>query len=708
MPRATPRYNVEFQTWIQEMRDQQEKGSNRYYAYNKALKGLQEASKEYSTPRDLIEVSGIGPGIVAALEKRYALENGGLQPIPAPVAPKPRGRSVKRSATEVDIEPPPAAKRRTVSVAMLPIHPPSAPERPAEFQFWYLDGDKRVLNRVDADTSWSEDGMLLMKVGFPLSQANHFLAAQLLRQERRGDTILADMTEDTAENFPQCTSFANVPHAPPAPKPSLADLMAADKKKNQATRLNGTNDPSRQLPSYLQNGTNSIASGSRSGANTPVSQSEVKSDMRRAATARSYSDLSQASRASSPPASQLTASPSTSRLPPPIRPPRPIARATTNVGASSSASTSASALHRTASASILHSRPRLSHVIPGLPAVEHPSLYAPLTTFPPFTPRVFKAGTYTIDLLLDHREKGKKNREVMGAALRNNGLSVDDRRALELGDVAWVARNNAGEECVLDVVLERKRLDDLTQSVRDGRFHEQKFRLHQSGISRVMYLVEEYDTHKQKENWGAQISTALSSTQVVDGFMVKETRNTDDTLAYLTGLTHELIHMHQHKDLFVIPTEIIRRHSYMDLQKYLRRTQPDKCYVTSYADFQILNSKSAFTTVRDTWTRMLLCVKGMSAEKVGAVVERWDTPRALWEAFREAQVEEQEAFAWEAAEASATGKGKGKGKGKKKSAVPEARLMLQGVGGADGGVRAIGPALSTKLYELFMSENYDE
>ncbi|KAJ7705676.1 restriction endonuclease type II-like protein [Mycena metata] len=432
--------------------------------------------------------------------------------------------------------------------------------------------------------------------------------------------------------------------------------------------------------------------------------------MRRAATARSYSGLSQASRGSSPPASQLTASSSTSISPPP--PIRPIARAaTTNVAASSSsASTSVSALHRTASAPIPHSRPRLSHVIPGLPAVEHPSLYAPQMTFPPFTPRVFKAGTYTIHLLLDHREKGKKNREAMGDNLRSNGLSVVDC-ALELGDVAWVARTKdyageASKECMLDVVLERKRLDDLTMSVRDGRFHEQKFRLHQSGISRVMYLVEEYDTHHQKEAWGAQISTALSSTQVVDGFMVKETRNTDDTLAYLTGLTQELIHMHKDKDLYVIPPEVIRRHSYMDLQKYLRRTQPHKCYVTSFADFQTLNSKSAFTTVRDTWTRMLLCVKGMSAEKVGAVVERWDTPRALWEAFCEAQMEEQDALAWEAAEASATGKGKGKGK--KKSAVPEARLMLQGVGGADGGVRAIGPALSTKLYELFMSESYDE
>ncbi|KAF8184160.1 hypothetical protein K438DRAFT_1974747 [Mycena galopus ATCC 62051] len=42
---------------------------------------------------------------------------------------------------------------------------------------------------------------------------------------------------------------------------------------------------------------------------------------------------------------------------------------------------------------VLHTRPRLSHAVPHLPAVEYPSLYRPLTTFPEFYPRVFKAGT---------------------------------------------------------------------------------------------------------------------------------------------------------------------------------------------------------------------------------------------------------------------------------------------------------------------------
>lgn len=57
--------------------------------------------------------------------------------------------------------------------------------------------------------------------------------------------------------------------------------------------------------------------------------------------------------------------------------------------------------------------------------------------------------------------------------------------------------------------------------------------------------MEEYDTRKQKEDWGVQISTALSSTQVVDGFMVKETKNINDTIAYLTGLTEELCRAHE-------------------------------------------------------------------------------------------------------------------------------------------------------------------
>ena len=47
-------------------------------------------------------------------------------------------------------------------------------------------------------------------------------------------------------------------------------------------------------------------------------------------------------------------------------------------------------------------------------------------------------------------------------------------RHLKVGDFIWIAKNNEGQELVLPYIVERKRMDDLAQSIKDGRFHEQK------------------------------------------------------------------------------------------------------------------------------------------------------------------------------------------------------------------------------------------
>jgi crossover junction endonuclease MUS81 len=50
---------------------------------------------------------------------------------------------------------------------------------------------------------------------------------------------------------------------------------------------------------------------------------------------------------------------------------------------------------------------------------------------------------------------------------------------LSVGDFAWVVRSksNLGQsesDLILDYVVERKRMDDLCQSIIDGRYKEQK------------------------------------------------------------------------------------------------------------------------------------------------------------------------------------------------------------------------------------------
>ncbi|KAG8992464.1 Crossover junction endonuclease mus81 [Tulasnella sp. JGI-2019a] len=329
----------------------------------------------------------------------------------------------------------------------------------------------------------------------------------------------------------------------------------------------------------------------------------------------------------------------------------------------------------------------------------------------PFTPQVYKAGSYVIKLIIDNREvrssKGKANREAFWKALQRKEVLVE-QRALAVGDVAWVATkkyadaSGGPEECVLDFILERKRLDDLISSVMDGRFHEQKFRLKQTAIGRVYYLIEHHHTKEKRERWNQQIDTALSSTQVVDGFMVKETRDMNETIEYLTVMHKMIVKMHQDRDLYIIPDTHIRRHSYMALQEHLRETQPENVYHTSYETFKALNDKSGQETLKNCWTRMLLCVTGFSAEKVARLLEMFDTPKALWDAFQEAEKIEEEERGRKERERE---QGKGKGR-QKKSKVPLAKHLLTRMTEDMSGRKKIGPALSEKLYNLFRADVY--
>ena len=63
--------------------------------------------------------------------------------------------------------------------------------------------------------------------------------------------------------------------------------------------------------------------------------------------------------------------------------------------------------------------------------------------------------------------------------IENRGIRVETR-PLEVGDMQWVAkaRSERGDlEVVLDFVVERKRMDDLVSSIKDGRYAEQKVRI---------------------------------------------------------------------------------------------------------------------------------------------------------------------------------------------------------------------------------------
>lgn len=267
-------------------------------------------------------------------------------------------------------------------------------------------------------------------------------------------------------------------------------------------------------------------------------------------------------------------------------------------------------------------------------------------SLPSFTPVRLDPGTFTVQLLLDVREvRAKTDRDYMQDELAKKGVKPI-MRSLELGDAQWVAVPNdpsvlarngvddGGREVVLDWIVERKRLDDLVSSIKDGRFHEQKFRLGRSGVRNVTYIIEEIAldaTHIGR--YEESVQSAIATTQVVNGYFVKKTAKMDDTIRYLARMTATLKRLVEARPLFVIPTPVITTHNYLPLLRSLRARHPDRAYCVTYPAFASLASKSETLTLRDLFLKMLMTTRGVTGEKALEIQKRWRTPREFVAAF---------------------------------------------------------------------------
>ena len=87
-------------------------------------------------------------------------------------------------------------------------------------------------------------------------------------------------------------------------------------------------------------------------------------------------------------------------------------------------------------------------------------------------------------------------------------------------------------------IFERKAKGDLDASIKDGRYHEQKSRLLDTGVPRknIVYIIEQLakpcNAASHKRVW-----SAICNTQHRDGFTVFQTKNIAETVDYLVAMT---------------------------------------------------------------------------------------------------------------------------------------------------------------------------
>lgn len=313
-------------------------------------------------------------------------------------------------------------------------------------------------------------------------------------------------------------------------------------------------------------------------------------------------------------------------------------------------------------------------------------------TFAAFTPLMFPPHSFTIHLVLDNREKSSRNApdHIQNTMQRLYNLE-SITRPLSLGDVQWIARQKeTGQEVVLDVIVERKRLDDLVSSIKDGRLHEQKFRLKRSGISRVIYIIENYSSKTGNERVFGNgvvhgipadaLETTIAGMQVNDNVFVKRTERIEDTVRYLATITRSLEEKIYPPDqpLYYLPTHLLDSKTFPQLCAHLTKTQPDRKYHVDFVSFNSMMGKGATSTLADVFIKMLMVVKGVSAEKAVHIQNVYKVPARLLQAYDDLGDD------WE---------------GKK--------LMLFKTCGGVVGRKAVGKALSAKIAEVWAGSGDD-
>lgn len=192
------------------------------------------------------------------------------------------------------------------------------------------------------------------------------------------------------------------------------------------------------------------------------------------------------------------------------------------------------------------------------------------------------------------------------------GNVENDVRKLNVGDFLWIAKHKTEKNCeyVLPYIIERKRIDDLSSSIKDGRFHEQKFRLKQCGIDNVIYLIENQAKGKACGLPFTTLLQAATNTQIHSNFQVKFTESHEHTILYLTVMTSFV------ENIFKSKTPI--KFQLMDFDKFNKAAvKQRKC------------------TVRETFIKQLLVLKGLSVDIALEITNNYSTPMELCGAYRQ-------------------------------------------------------------------------
>jgi len=153
-----------------------------------------------------------------------------------------------------------------------------------------------------------------------------------------------------------------------------------------------------------------------------------------------------------------------------------------------------------------------------------------------------------LKLVLDERETSLYDKCISILTYANTNTSASstktsatilEKRVLLLGDVA--IQTDDSQDVVL---IERKSLQDLLASIKDGRYDEQSYRLHHSSgfhTHNIVYIIEgQYSTLRNPAVEKKIALSAMISLSLIKGFSVIRTNSLQETAEWICAAADKL------------------------------------------------------------------------------------------------------------------------------------------------------------------------
>lgn len=191
-----------------------------------------------------------------------------------------------------------------------------------------------------------------------------------------------------------------------------------------------------------------------------------------------------------------------------------------------------------------------------------------------------------------------------------NVVNIETQQ-LDIGDIHIACDNKLW-------ILERKTVQDLMASIKDGRYKEQKMRLQSTG-SDCTYVIEGDDVLSHKfQQYQTILSGAYLHTMYRDNIRVIFTKNINDTCTFILTLACKIA---DRPDAFMQEKSIISS-EYIDCvklkSKKIDNITPDNCYLMQLSQIPTISITIA-KKIQEMYPNMLTFVKALEQadDKVG-------------------------------------------------------------------------------------------